>query len=175
MKKQTIFPAKTTPLYIKSNNVNKAKIVSLPGLDNSVLEINGELGVDNIKAAFKIILEIGEDIIGLAKGFSISAAIPVILKLSSIQSYLSVFRKALAEYRDGISTDEAAEIGADLKINFDLEDNNLEDAIERIIDLLPSTYSYLYDTVVNGIALYEGWKTSIVELKSLFKKEKVAA
>jgi hypothetical protein len=160
-----------TQLFLKSNQKKPAKVISLPGLDNAVLQVDTDLGVDNIKAAFEIILEIGEDFVGLAQNFSIQAAVPIAFKLARIQTYIEIFKGALEEFRVGISTDEAAEIASDLKINFDIENNNLEETIERIIDLMPSTYVYLYDTVTNGISLYGGWSATVVELKTLMKKD----
>jgi len=160
---------KTKP-YVISNRTKPAKVISLPNLDNSTLEVKNELGVDNIKAAFKTILEVGEMIIELVKNFSIPAALPVILELAKVSTYIPVFKQALQEFKD-VTPAEAEEISRELKINFDLKNDNLEKAIERVIDLIPATYDYLYKAIYEGINLYASWKGAITNLQSLMIKE----
>lgn len=114
------------------------------------------LGIDNIKKAFDIVIEVGEDIADLFPDPSVMGGLQFALGLGGYAAQIHVFKTALAEFRD-LTVKESQAVADYIRERFDIANDQLEATIERVISLIPRTYAFVRD----GIELGGDW-TAVV-------------
>lgn len=134
----------------KKATVTAFNLRPIVGGNAKVVEINvlnQNLGIENIKTAFGILIEVGQAIDDFRQtGFNIANGLDFVFTLGQYVGKLDVFKKSLAEFRD-LDTAESVQVSKHIKQKFDISNDELEARIERIIDLLPRTYLHVRETV----------------------------
>ena len=111
-------------------------------------EIN-KLGTDNLKRVLAFLLMISFAIKELIENFTFAKAVELGFKLAQNQDLLTVSTVALAELRD-LDVFETEDVIKFIGINFDLENDSLEQRIEEALDIIPEAYAL----ILANLALY---------------------
>jgi hypothetical protein len=111
-------------------------------------EINN-LGTDNLKRVLAFLLMISFAIKELIENFTFAKAVELGFKLAQNQDLLTVSTVALAELRD-LDVFETEDVIKFIGINFDLENDSLEQRIEEALDIIPEAYAL----ILANLALY---------------------
>ena len=125
----------------------------------------GELGIENIKEAFSITIDLAGKSVDFAKNPGWAKGTALVFELAEFKSWLPVFKNAIKESRD-IDAKEARELTEFFKHAVDLENNKLEVVIEEGIDLILDTY----DTIRKGLEIGGRWKDFAPKVKTVFAK-----
>jgi hypothetical protein len=107
------------------------------------------LGTDNIKRVLAFLLMISFAIKELIENFTFAKAVELGFKLAQNQDLLTVSTVALAELRD-LDVFETEDVIKFIGINFDLENDSLEQRIEEALDIIPEAYAL----ILANLALY---------------------
>lgn len=107
------------------------------------------LGTDNIKRVLAFMLMISFAIKELIENFTFAKAVELGFKLAQNQDLLTVSTVALAELRD-LDVFETEDVIKFIGINFDLENDSLEQRIEEALDIIPEAYAL----ILANLALY---------------------
>jgi hypothetical protein len=107
------------------------------------------LGTDNLKRVLAFLLMISFAIKELIENFTFAKAVELGFKLAQNQDLLTVSTVALAELRD-LDVFETEDVIKFIGINFDLENDSLEQRIEEALDIIPEAYAL----ILANLALY---------------------
>jgi MoaA/NifB/PqqE/SkfB family radical SAM enzyme len=107
------------------------------------------LGTDNLKRVLAFLLMISFAIKELIENFTFAKAVELGFKLAQNQDLLTVSTVALAELRD-LDVPETEDVIKFIGINFDLENDSLEQRIEEALDIIPEAYAL----ILANLALY---------------------
>lgn len=140
--------------YMIFKNIEMKNLVQIQTVEN--------LGIENIKDAFTIVINLSTKVTELFKDFTIQRALSLAFELAEHKKIISIFQQSLQEFKD-LSVSESKELSKHFEINFDIKDNMLEEKIESFVNLLPKTY----ETIKMNIELVFEWKTNIQDIKSL--------
>lgn len=106
----------------------------------------GDLGVEVIEAILVDAITLGEVIAEAIKGKDITQLLLMAAGLAAkYKNFGEVFGRAIAEFKD-LQEAEAAQVIQTVKDEFDLENDALEQAIERLLDLPLVGYRETIDT-----------------------------
>lgn len=103
-----------------------------------------KLGIESIKIIILFGLSLGNEL-GKAledKKLSIGEAFGFIDDLNDIDDVIEAVKKAPAEFLD-LDSEEKAEIQSIVKVEFDIEDDKVEDAIEESFGFTLDTFRYV--------------------------------
>jgi hypothetical protein len=123
------------------------------------------MNIDNIKKAFKSVIKLGNSVAEVLEDGKVSLVELPGLAIAStgIPQLVEDAKAALTEFKAGIDSDEALEIGNFFKEQFDISNDQLEVHIENGMDLLIRTY----DTGLETYNLYKGWSSWVEDFKAL--------
>lgn len=141
--------------------MNNLKTVKLPAAGNKIVKLSvGEMGIENIKTSFTALIQVGEKIEKLFANFSIGNAFTFGIELFEMRSTLPIFKLALQEFKD-LTPSESLELSNHFKNEFDISNNELEAKIEKVIELIPATYTHIKNSIDLGI----DWADTLKSLK----------
>lgn len=127
----------------------------------------GTRGIDNIKACFLDIFAITEPLADILEDGKVHYLEIFVLapKLIKIPQLVEHAKKSLDEFKD-LSAVEAKEISDFFKIHFDIPNEELEDHIEKGINLIANGY----DLVIENINFYKEAEAWVNGFKNLNKE-----
>lgn len=142
------------------------KIVKL-----NLLETGDELGIDNIKLILGLVFALTEKVITLVSSiggtFNYFAAIALLQEIIGNLGILKKWKEAINEIKN-LSQAEAQELSEFFQVNFDIENDELEQRIEEGVAFIPESYALIKANIDLGarmIAWYNSWgNTTVVEM-----------
>lgn len=120
-------------------------------------------GIENIKKSFDVVIEVSEQVVSISKEFNYRKLISFAFKLAEYGNIVDVLKESLNEFKD-LSSVEAEMVADHFKDRFDIENETLEERIERGIDLIERGYQLAPLVIEYGgdVADYVGeWKEDI--------------
>jgi hypothetical protein len=109
----------------------KAKIIKLKNL-----------GTDNLVIVFVAMLSIVADLRKVIKDFSMPKLIQFAFGLLEYAAVITIAPQAFKEFKD-LNAVEAKQVEEQVRNEFDIEDDDFEQALEEAITLITDTYAFL--------------------------------
>lgn len=135
-------------LFSQRGIINLATLTQKPR--NVRFDEKGQLGIENLKTTIDVLLKVGEGAEQLIKdGPTTSEGVQLGLIILDAAGKIDVYKAALLEFRD-LDPTESKEITEHFNFAFDIENNELEAKIEKLINLLPRAYQF----IILGVELF---------------------
>lgn len=147
---------------MRASNLKHQQLAPMP----VAFQADGSLGVINVKVVLTILITFLVDLFQVFRKGNWMQLVNTIFNLIRFGNIVVIAKDAFAEFKD-IDATESREVVNHIKAELDLDNDEVEAAIESAIELIPEVYDLALEVLAIGGTALDIWNRA----KTVFGKE----